>query len=116
MSRVRGVEITIQYSEGCPNWQLAEERVRSALAQCGRVSTNLTFERVDTPERAEAAGFRGSPTILVNGRDPFAESSPPVGLTCRLFVTPDGLAGSPTTEQLVHAIESAATLSSAGDA
>ena len=110
------MEITIQYSEGCPNWQLAEERVRSALAQCGRVSTNLTFERVDTPERAEAAGFRGSPTILVNGRDPFAESSPPVGLTCRLFVTPDGVAGSPTTGQLVHAIESAATLSSAGDA
>ena len=29
----------------------------------------------------------------------------PLGLTCRLYPTPDGLAGTPTVEQLVHVLE-----------
>ena len=32
----------------------------------------VTCDLISTPEQAERAGFRGSPTILVNGRDPFA--------------------------------------------
>ena len=105
------MEITVQYFDGCPHWELADERVRSALAQLGLGTTDVVRELVNTPEKAAAAGFHGSPTILVNGRDPFAGQSPPVALSCRLFTTPDGLAGSPTIEQFVHAIESAQTQS-----
>ena len=102
------VDIVVQYFDGCPNWELADERVRAALSQLGLTATDVAHELVDTPEKAAAAGFRGSPTILVNGRDPFIVSASPVGLYCRLFTTPDGLVGSPTIDQLVHAIESAA--------
>jgi hypothetical protein len=56
---------------------------------------------VSTPEEAEAAGFRGSPTVLVNGHDPFAEPDGPAGLCCRVFRTDAGLAGAPTVEQLL---------------
>ena len=55
---------------------------------------------VETPEEAEASRFRGSPTILVDGEDPFASGDMAFGLACRLYRTPDGPAGSPTTEQL----------------
>jgi hypothetical protein len=56
---------------------------------------------VSTPEEAQAAGFRGSPTVLVNGQDPFADPDAPVGLSCRVFRTEAGLAGAPTVEQLL---------------
>ena len=54
-----------------------------------------------TPEEAEAVRFRGSPTILVNGQDPFADPDAPVGLSCRVYRTDAGLAGAPTVEQLL---------------
>ncbi len=38
---------------------------------------------VSTPEEAEAAQFRGSPTVLVDGRDPFSDPEAPVGLAIR---------------------------------
>lgn len=53
---------------------------------------------------AEELGFIGSPTVLVDGRDPFARGGEPVAMACRVFRTPDGLAGSPTVEQLVEAL------------
>lgn len=59
------------------------------------------FRRVvDTPEEAEAAQFRGSPTILIDGVDPFATGQETFGLACRLYQTPEGPAGSPTIEQI----------------
>ena len=56
------------------------------------------LERVESPEEAERGRFVGSPTILIDGRDAFSTSDPSFGLTCRVYATPDGLAGCPTTE------------------
>jgi len=36
----------------------------------------------------------------VDGVDIFADADAPVGLSCRVYQTPDGPAGSPTLEQL----------------
>jgi hypothetical protein len=55
---------------------------------------------VTTPDEAEAVGFRGSPTILVDGHDPFDRGDEPVGLSCRVYQTPDEPAGAPTIAQL----------------
>lgn len=67
----------------------------------GRLDEAVTLTAVPTPEDAERLGFRGSPTILIDGEDPFADEAAPVGLACRVFATPDGLRGAPTVEQLV---------------
>ncbi len=53
-------------------------------------------QKVDSLEEAERLSFRGSPTGLIDGEDPFADPTAPVGLSCRLFPTPTGLAGAPT--------------------
>jgi hypothetical protein len=100
------VRIAVQYLDGCPNWELADERVRLALSRLGLPATDVAHEVIDSWEKAQAVGFRGSPTILVNGRDPFADPASPVGLSCRLYATPDGLAGSPTVDQVMQAIDS----------
>ena len=75
----------------------------------GTEISGLDIERVvvDTPEAAERTRFRGSPSIHVDGFDLFADSDAPVGLSCRIYQTPDGPAGSPTLDQLRRALESA---------
>ena len=92
------MEITLLYFDDCPNWQLADQRLAAVTA--GRADITVTRHRVDTVEEAERVGFYGSPSILVDGVDVFAEPSAAVGLSCRVYRTPEGLAGAPTVEQL----------------
>jgi len=94
------MKIQLLYFDECPNWQVADERLRDALAAMGS-TTQVERVLVSTAEEAEAWGFHGSPSILVDGEDPFAEPDAPVGLSCRLYRGPAGVSGSPTTEQLV---------------
>ena len=95
------VDVTLLFFDGCPNWRLVDERLTRLADELG-----FTFDRlkVDTAEDAERLSFRGSPTVLVDGRDPFARGDEPVGLSCRVFETPDGFAGTPTDEQLRDAL------------
>ncbi|KQY47946.1 hypothetical protein [Cellulomonas sp. Root137] len=95
------MDVELLYFDQCPHWQLAGERLQAALAAVGRADQPISYVQVDTAEGAAVSGFAGSPTILANGRDPFrAPGATLGGLSCRLFSTPDGLAGSPTVEQL----------------
>ena len=96
------MDVTLQYFDGCPNWQLANDRLREALRAAGQDGGVVTYERIETPEQAESARFRGSPTILVDGRDPFADEDAPVGLSCRMFRTEAGAEGAPSLAQLTE--------------
>jgi hypothetical protein len=94
------MKITIQYFDGCPHWKLADERVHRVLGGLSRADVKLEYQLIDSPEAAEQAGFRGSPTILIDGRDPFATGDEPVGMSCRVYRTDDGAQGAPTEAQL----------------
>lgn len=96
------MEITLQYFEGGPNWEILDCRLVELLD--GRSDIRVTRQLVETAEDAERLGFHGSPTVLVDGVDPFADEHAPVGLVCWVFRTPAGLAASPTVEQLREAI------------
>ena len=61
---------------------------------------------VTTSEEAEQRHFVGSPTVLIDGKDPFADRALPVGLSCRLYRTPTGSSEAPTLEQLIEALRS----------
>ncbi len=95
------VDVHLLYFDGCPNWREADDRVREALRRVGADPGSLRHTVVATPEDAERLSFRGSPTFLVGGVDPFADPSASVGLACRVYATPDGLRGAPTVEQLL---------------
>ena len=76
--------------EGCPNWLEMEQRLREALRRAG-ITTPVERLAVSSSQDAERLSFRGSPTVLLDGVDPFADPSAPVGLACRVYQTPDGL-------------------------
>jgi hypothetical protein len=102
--RNRFVSVELLYFDGCPNWTVAEERLHEALRTVGLDDVQVAKVRVCSPEEAEDLGFVGSPTIRVAGVDPFASGDEQVGLACRVYATPDGLGGSPTTAQLVKVL------------
>ena len=96
------MDITLLYFDDCPNWKIADQRLAAIAAE--RADLTVTRHLVDTLEEAERVGFHGSPSILVDGVDVFAEPGAGVGLSCRVYRTPDGLAGAPTLEQLRAAL------------
>ncbi|WP_394943866.1 thioredoxin family protein [uncultured Ilumatobacter sp.] len=96
------MNVTLLYFDDCPNWLVADGHLRTLAAE----HPEMVIERriVNTVEEAEATQFRGSPSIMVDGVDPFADLDTPVGLSCRVYKTPAGLAGSPTLDQLREVI------------
>jgi hypothetical protein len=96
------VEIALLYFEDCPSWRVADAHLNALVR--GKPEIEIRRVIVDTPEAAEQHRFRGSPSIQVDGEDLFADSDAPVGLSCRIYQTPDGPSGSPTLKQLEDAL------------
>ena len=94
------MKVTIQYFDGCPHWEVADERLRKVLSAGTGAAVEVEYQLINSPEDAERIGFHGSPTILVDGRDPFVMGDEPVGLMCRVFRTEAGREGSPSEDQL----------------
>lgn len=97
------MEVRILYFEDCPNIDLAEQRVRDVAD--GDPEIRVVRQRVADPAEANAAGLHGSPTILIDGVDPFAEVGTEPSWACRVFVSADGIQGAPSTKQLREAME-----------
>ena len=97
------MRLQLLYVDDCPTWQLARDRLTDACGQLD-LSADVELLLVATPQDAERLSFRGSPTVLIDGADPFAGPDDAVGFTCRLYATPAGPAGAPTVEQLVSAL------------
>ncbi|MFE1962755.1 hypothetical protein [Streptomyces sp. NPDC059479] len=102
------MEIEILVVPDCPNEKPAAERLRSALDAVGMHDTTFTIRTISDPEEAERIGFTGSPTILIDGHDPFAEPGRTAGLSCRIYPaaapTSDGPVGVPGFDQLREAL------------
>ena len=98
-----GMDVTLLYFDDCPNWRTTKGHLTTLAGELG---FTLRTRRVATPEEAENLQFRGSPTVLVDGWDPFADPDAPVGLSCRLYRNAVGFTGSPTIEELRSAIRS----------
>ena len=94
------VRVVLQYFAGCPNWKDTDRQ----LVQLG---VAVEYQRIETPEEATEYGFRGSPTVLVNGVDPFFDPDADVGLACRVYRSPDGISGTPPAQRLTKVITTA---------
>lgn len=98
------MDVELLHIEDCPSWVETEGRLVDALSQAGLSGTPVTVVTVRDGEHASALSFAGSPTILVDGADLFPDGARASELACRIYRTPTGLAGLPTTEQIVQAL------------
>ena len=85
------MNVELLWWEGCPSTERALSAVREALSELGLDAVEVHAREIETDDAARAAGFVGSPTILIDGEDlvPAADGEP-IGLSCRVYRRRDG--------------------------
>ncbi len=97
------MRLEILHVPECPNVALLEARLSQVLA--GQDGIAVTHRELGTIEEAAAAGMTGSPTLLVDGVDPFSVPGQEPSLSCRLYRTPNGpVEGAPTPADMQAAL------------
>jgi hypothetical protein len=89
------VDVTVLHIEDCPNTSELLRRLGIVLRHRVPVATRAVSSVLEATE----LGMHGSPTLLIEGRDPFA-GTPDPSLACRLYRTEEGLRGLPSVAQL----------------
>jgi hypothetical protein len=93
------MKIDLLYFDGCPSWEDALENLKVALATEG-LTTDIHLVKVDDNNEATRLKFLGSPSFQVNGVDLWREERKRYNLSCRVYLTPQGMKGGPTIEML----------------
>jgi hypothetical protein len=100
------MELTLLTVPACPNAAAFEERLAAALA--GHPGAVVHRREVADERAAAQAGMHGSPTLLIDGVDPFAGPDEGPSLSCRLYRDTAGRAGpAPSVDALRQALAEA---------
>jgi hypothetical protein len=92
------LEIELIWWAGCPSTERALAELRGILGEFGLDDVAIRTTELRTEEEARERGFLGSPTLLVDGEDPFAGGDDDeIGLSCRVYRRRDGTV-SPTPD------------------
>ena len=95
------IKLQVQFFVGCPNSGKMLETVKAVVSKLGEV---VDYEEViiQSTEDALKYNFRGSPTLLINGKDfetmPVPENP---ALSCRYYAN-----GLPTYKQIIKKVKS----------
>lgn len=102
------MRLTVLAVPGCPNAPVLSDRLAAVLP--GRAGVSVSHQVISDEDEAARWGMHGSPTLLIDGVDPFAEPGQPPSMSCRLY-RDDGAraSGAPSAGQLRQAIEQALT-------
>jgi hypothetical protein len=94
------VPIEILHVVDCPNAEIAHRR---ALDVTQATTAVVTTTEVADDAAAAHRGMRGSPTIFINGHDPFNDLANPTSCSCRVRPGTDPV---PTVAEIKAAIAS----------
>jgi hypothetical protein len=97
------MDVALIYFDGCPYHADTLVMLDALLSEAGW-DGEVQLVNVDTQLRAEELRFRGSPTVLIDGEDPFLDADAPFGLSCRIYPTDKGFRGTPPESELRAAI------------
>lgn len=103
------MKVELLWWEGCPSTERALAAVRDALSGLGRSGVEVRMREIATEDDARDAGFVGSPTILIDGKDlvPAADDEQ-IGLSCRVYRRRDGrISPIPDPDDLREALQRA---------
>ena len=100
------MRLTVLAVRDCPGAPVLNDRLAAVLN--GRAGVSVSQQVISDEGEAARLGMYGSPTLLIDGMDPFAEPGQPASVSCRLYRDESGqLSGAPSVGQLREAIEHA---------
>ncbi len=100
------MHLTVLAVPDCPNASVLEDRLADVLD--GRAGVSVSHEVISEESEAARWGMHGSPTVLIDGADPFAGPGQPPSMSCRLYRDDDGRpSGAPSASQLRQVIDQA---------
>ena len=103
VSGASAMRVQVLHVADCPNALARLDRLAQVFA--GRADVHVDTRLVKDGEEAARLGMTGSPTLLVDGVDPFGRADQPASLSCRLYIDDAGtFTGVPTLAQLRAAI------------
>lgn len=102
MNRSGPTRVTVLTVAGCPNAALVRERIAEAVQ--GR-AVPVEWVEIHDADQAVRHGMTGSPTLLLDGVDPFAQDGAEPSLSCRIYRHADGTTdGAPAVTDLRRAL------------
>jgi len=101
------VDVELLVVPDCPNKSVALSMLRVAFDRVDLAAPSVRTTVIASQEQAQARGFVGSPTILINGVDPFAAAGQSPAYACRVYATPAGLSGVPPLDEVISALTAA---------
>lgn len=102
---MRSMDVELLVVPDCPHEQPAASLLRAALDDVGLAAVQFEVTVIASHEEAERRAFGGSPTILLNGDDPFQVPGQPASVACRIY---PGGGGLPDPRALRQALKRAA--------
>lgn len=96
--------IDILYTADDADWQELGRLARQALDSLG-LEAELRYREVGSDREAFELNFIGSPTVLIDGSDPWPMPNAPAGLRLRPYFSADGMVDYPTYPMLVEALK-----------
>lgn len=99
------MDVEVLVVADCPNEGGVVMLVRQALDDVGLRRVPIRTRVVANEQDAEELGFVGSPTIRIDGIDPFDRRDLAVGLACRVYVERGIRSGLPDLGRLRQALK-----------
>jgi hypothetical protein len=97
------MQLTVLAVPGCPNAPVLRDRLAAVVD--GRAGVSVSHQVISDEGEAARWGMHGSPMLLIDGVDPFAEPGQAPSMSCRLYCDENGqLSGAPSAGQLRQAI------------
>lgn len=93
------MQIDLLYFDGCPSWEAALENLKQALEAEG-LQADIRLVKVNDNDEAARLKFLGSPSFRSDGVDWWPEERRRYNLSCRVYLTPQGMRGASTVEML----------------
>ena len=98
------VDITILHTTDNVDWQVLRDMLQRALLELS-LDAEVSCHAVRSDREALELGFIGSPTLLIDGVDPWPVPDAAAGLRLRPYFTDDGMVDYPTYEMLVASLK-----------
>lgn len=107
------MRLQILHVQECPNVGLLRSRLDQASVEPDKVDVELQI--IHHQDEATISGMTGSPTLLIDGVDPFGSPDRSASMSCRLYLDETGsTCRAPSVIQLRDAL--AVNIHSAGEA